>query len=99
MTAKLYYTAPSDEIFDEVKRAAIELWTNEYPADKHPYYAEEKVGQIQNWKNVQDNVMALVQMFDSSNQLKLGRKLSEQAKEAIRDRFIDGGLIREFCPF
>jgi len=33
--SKLYYTAPSDEIFNEVKQASIDLWTERYPEDTY----------------------------------------------------------------
>ena len=68
---KLYYTAPSDEIFEEVKQKAIEVWSG---YDNQYGYVDEKVGQIKDIKNIQDNVMFIVAMFDSNNQKKLAEK-------------------------
>ena len=96
---QLYYTAPTQEIFDEVKEKAIEVWTEGYPEDTSPFYAQEKVSRIKDLENVQDNVMYMVAMFDINNQHLLSRKLSEEAKEAIRSRMIDGGSPVEFIVF
>jgi hypothetical protein len=91
MTTKLYYTAPSDEIFEEVKKASMDLWTERYPEETSPFYAKEKVERIKDWKNIGDNLMSLVAMFDDYNQRNLSDKLSPLAKQEIRIRMIDGG--------
>lgn len=96
MAAELYYTPPSDEIFAEVKKAAIEIWET---YDNTYGYVDEKVGRIKDIGNVGDNVMYIVAMFDLSNQAKLGAKLSEEAKEAVRARMIDGGMEPYQLPF
>ncbi len=89
--SKLYYTAPNEEQFEEMKAKAIELWTERYPADKSPFYAEEKVNRIKDIQNVQDNFMYMVAMFDSNNQALLAEKLSPETRMAVRERMIDGG--------
>lgn len=94
-----YYSAPSDKIFDEIKDKAIELWTNKYPADKHPYYTEKKVASIKNLTNLGDNFMYIVAMFDMNNQTELGTMISDEAKKEIRDRLIDGGTPKVLIPF
>ena len=96
--AKLYYTAPSDEIFNEVKKASMDLWTERYPEATSPYYAKEKTDRIKDWQNVGDNVMSLVAMFDSENHRLLAEKLSEEARTAIRERMIDGGNPSYLIP-
>ena len=86
--SKLYYTAPSDEIFEEVKQKAIEVWSK---YDNQYGYVDEKVGQIKDIRNIKDNVMFIVAMFDSNNQKKLADKLSDETRKALRERMIDGG--------
>jgi hypothetical protein len=54
--SKLYYTAPNDKIFEEVKKASIDLWIERYPEATSPYYAKEKVAEIEPLQNVSDNV-------------------------------------------
>ena len=91
MTTELYYTPPSQEIFDEVKAKAIVLW-KVVDRDNDKYgYATEKIGRIKDLKNVEDNVMFIVAMFDINNQKLLAGELSEEARQAIRERMIDGG--------
>ena len=84
----LYYTQPSDEIFAEVLAKAIEVW-KDY-SDENGYMTE-KVSSIETLQNVKDNVMYIVAMFDLDNQKKLAEKLSKEARQAIRERMIDGG--------
>lgn len=84
--AKLYYEAPSDEAFGEMKAMAVEVW-NGYT---DPYRAE-KLQQISHVQNIKDNFMYLFAMFDMSNQTKVVRMLSEETKQALRERMIDGG--------
>ena len=96
---KLYYTPPTDEVFEEVKKSAIDLWTERYPEETSPFYAKEKVDRIKDWQNVGDNVMSLVAMFDNSNMVLLAQKLSTEARNAIRERMIDGGNSEEYIPF
>ena len=99
MEAKLYYTPPTDEIFEEVKRASINLWIERYPEETSPDYAKEKTDRIKDWQNIGDNLMSLVAMFDNSNMVLLAQKLSPEAQLAIRERMIDGGSSEEYIPF
>jgi hypothetical protein len=95
----LYYTAPSQEIFDEVKNKAMELW-KEVDTDNDKYgYASEKIARVKEIDNISDNVMAIVGMFDINNQIKLANKLSGEARNAIRERMIDGGYPNYANPF
>jgi len=84
----LYYTPPAEEQFDELKQKAIEIW-NGY--DNTYGYATEKIDRIKDIKNIQDNFMFIIAMFDRINQWKLADKLSEETRESVRDRMLDGG--------
>ena len=79
----LYYQAPNDEQFTELKEKAIQIWRtydNEYG------YADEKVNAIQNVQNIRDNFMYMVAMFDENNQAILASMLSEETRKAARER-------------
>jgi len=81
----MYYTAPSEEIFEEVKKACIEIW-GEYE-DTYGY-ASEKINRIKDINNIKDNVMFMIAMFDHINIGKLADKLSNESKKAIRERLL-----------
>lgn len=93
---RLYYTPPSDEIFEEVREKAIEVWES---LGAHPSYLEEKVGRIKEIGNVKDNVMYVVSMFDHHNQGNLALRLSPEAREALRERMEEGGQPSYLIPF
>jgi len=92
---RLYYTPPSDEVFEEVRAAAIGVW-KEY---RDPDYVAEKVGRIAEIKNVGDNVMYIVAMFDHENRSKLAARISGTARAAIYERMVDGGEPDYLNPF
>ena len=92
----LYYTAPSEAIFIEVKAQAIMLWRSY--SDEHGY-ASDKIKRIDDIENVSDNLMYMVAMFDTSNQNKLADQLSEEARLAIRERLEAGGSPAEYINF
>lgn len=95
----IYYRAPSDEIFKEVKIAAVELW-KEVDTDNDKYgYSSEKIKRIKDLKNIQDNMMYMVAMFDDDNQRLLAERLSPETRAAIRERLESGGLPEEFNHF
>jgi hypothetical protein len=75
-----YYKAPKQEVFEEIKKKAIELW-NTY--DNQFGYVDEKVGQIKDIKNIGDNTGYIVAMFDHINQSKLYDMVGEESKEYI----------------
>lgn len=77
-----YYQAPSQEIFDEIKEAATEIW-NSY--DDTYGYATEKIDVIKDLKNLRDNAWTIVAMFDGSNQSKLLNLVSPEAADIIRE--------------
>ena len=92
----LYYQAPTDEQFEEVKAKCIEIW-NSY--DDNYGYATGKTDRIKNMKNIQDNVMSMIAMFDMNNMTKLSILLSSETRKAISDRFVVGGNPPEYNPF
>lgn len=85
----LYYAAPSDEAFDEMKEKAIEIWSK-YGEP----YKSEKLARIKDIKNISDNFMYMFAMFDMDNQAAVVLKLSEPTKKALRERLVDGGNDR-----
>lgn len=96
MGATLYYTPPSDEIFEEVKEAAIRIWMT---FDDTYGYATEKAECVKNLTNISDNVMYIVGMFDLNNQGRLADELGEEARLAIRRRLQSGGAPESLNPF
>jgi hypothetical protein len=87
MDQKLYYTAPPQEIFDEVKTACI-IIRNGY--DNKFGYVDERIDAIKDIKNVKDNFMYMVAMFDVFNQEKLLKLISKEAQKAIYERLPEG---------
>lgn len=75
-----YDDAPSDEVFNEIKNAAIEIWQT---YDDTYGYATEKITYVESITNVRDNWGTIVGMFDYSNQIKLVQKLSDKAKDKV----------------
>ena len=68
MTIDEYYTAPPDEIFNDIKENAIKLWQT---YDDKYGYATEKINSIKDLENIQDNAWYMVAMFDNLNKKKL----------------------------
>ena len=83
MLDQYYETPPSDEIFEEVKEAAIKLWRT---MGDEPSYAEGKVSRTKDLDNIRGNFMYIVAMFDSSNQRKLMWMVGDEAMIEIRKR-------------
>lgn len=86
--AKLYYTAPRDDLFEEMKRECIAQWRT---FDNSYGYVDEKVGRIKDIKNVEDNFMYMLAMFDQMGQTAVIARLSPAAKVAVRERLVAGG--------
>src|SRR3990167_1302039 len=86
---KLYYTAPPDEAFEEMKKACLDVW-GQYK-NSPGGYMEEKTSRIKDIWNVQDNFMYMLAMFDQNNQRMVISKLSGETKNEVRARMIDGG--------
>lgn len=76
-------TAPSKQIFDEMKAAAIAVWTENY-SDEFGYVTE-KTDRINSINNIEDNAMVFFRMFDWVNQGKMIDKLGPEAINYINE--------------
>lgn len=79
---KLYYTAPNDEVFENCRDCAIKIWKTY----KDSPSASEKIDRIKNVKNIRDNFMYIVAMFDVFNQKKLLDMVTDETRKSIQDR-------------
>lgn len=80
-----YYTAPADDIFEDIKRCSISIW-NTY--DDTYWYASSKIDRIKDLPNISDNCLSIVGMFDIHNQAKLLGLVRDEAKEWLV-KFLD----------
>lgn len=76
LTQEQYYTAPSQETFDDIKQAAIQMWST---FDNTYGYATEKIDRIKDLQNVEDNYAYIVAMFDPRNQITMLKYLESPA--------------------
>lgn len=76
------YETPSQEIFNEMKQIATDIW-NTY--DNQFGYVTEKLERINSFDNVQDNAMVFYRMFDWQNQAKFRSKASEEVLEYVNN--------------
>lgn len=88
--SKLYYTAPSDQAFKEMKQAATRVWLG---YDDEFGYATEKVDRIKDIENIRDNFMYMLAMFDQDNQRKVIADISDVTKIAVKERMVSGGAL------
>ena len=86
MTEEQYYTAPSQEIFDDIKEAAIKIWQG---YDDTYGYATGKVDRIKDISNVRDNYAYMVAMFDPPNTAKLQMTVKRKDTEDLIIRLRD----------
>jgi len=89
----LYYKAPTNKVFNEVKREAIKIWQG---YDDTHGYATGKINRIRDLENIRDNMMFIFGMFDIFNQLKLANKLSDISRTAIEKRLPKGYVLSQF---
>lgn len=80
LNQKDYYVAPAQEVFDDIKEQAINLW-NTY--DDQFGYATGKISRIKDIGNIQDNAWYMVAMFDPNNQAKLLEMVKPETREQI----------------
>lgn len=73
-----YYIAPNQEIFNDIKINAINIWRT---YDNTYGYVDEKVGRIEKIENVSDNCAYIVGMFDSNNQNQLYWAVKDETKK------------------
>ncbi len=88
MDTNLYYTAPSDAAFEEMKKECVTQWETH---DNSHGYVDEKVGRIKDIRNIQDNFMYMFAMFDQYGQRAIANRLSPETKKDVRDRMVAGG--------
>lgn len=88
MDSKLYYLAPADEAFEEMKKECLEQWATH---DNSYGYVDGKTKRIKNIENVQDNFMYMLAMFDHNGQRAVIARLSDKTRTAVRERMISGG--------
>lgn len=82
MSIQVWNTAPSDEMFEEIRKAAIEIWET---YDNEFGYVDEKVNYIKSFGNVGSNYMTMWGMFDWHNQQKLLLKLKPETVKRIME--------------
>ncbi len=75
-----YYTAPSQEIFEDIKKNAIKIW-NTY--GREGGYRDEKINRVKDIENIKDNAWYIVAMFDQFNQVKLLTMLEPESAEVL----------------
>ena len=77
MSLELYYTPPSEKVFNEIRNEAIKIW--------EIYGATSKINLIKELDNVDDNYMYIYAMFDHVNQEKLYDVLKPSTRKLIRE--------------
>ena len=75
-----YYTAPSQEVFDDIKENAIKIWQT---YDDTYGYATEKTDRIKDIQNISDNAWYIVAMFDWQNQKKFLEMVKPETKKIL----------------
>lgn len=78
---KLYYTAPEDYIFEELKQEVISL-----RIEIDPEFHHEKTTALERIQNVRDNFMYIFGTLDMRNQLKIFKRISKKCQEEINKR-------------
>jgi hypothetical protein len=80
MTEFDYYQAPSQEVFEDIKKNAIEIWKT---YDDEHKYATNKINRIKDLENVSGNAWYIVAMFDCINQVRLISKCKKETADLI----------------
>ena len=96
MENRLYYTPPTQALFDELKEKCIEIWQT---YDDTYHYVTNKVNHLKGLHNISGNFMDMIGMFDMMNQEILAEKLSEECSTAIRERMLEGGTDPKYIVF
>ena len=80
-----YYIPPSDEIFNKLVKAVKKVW-KKYEKDSPEYYkGKMEIVDYLN-KNIADNFMMLVSMFDNANMFELTSYIDDDVSNAIAER-------------
>jgi hypothetical protein len=74
------HETPSEEIFNEIKQAAIKVWKTK---DNTGGYVTEKIAYLNSFSNYADNAMTFYRLFDSTNRMIMLKLLSGEALEYI----------------
>lgn len=82
----LYYTAPSTEVFEEVKEACNTIMSRK----KKKGYNTGSKNRIKLIGNIRDNLMFIVAMLDNDGLKQLAPMLSGETRKEIYDRLIAG---------
>jgi hypothetical protein len=80
----MYYQTPSEEIFNDMKQAAIKVWKTKDNTHRH---VNEKIEIVNAMKNYRDNAMICYNMFDHIDQRTFLQHLSDPAKEYITENY------------
>lgn len=88
MTTNLYYQAPSDAAFEDMKKACMDVWST---MGNDGGYRDEKIGRIKDIKNISDNFMYMFAMFDINNQRRVVSLIEVSTIEDVRERMKAGG--------
>lgn len=76
-----YYNPPSQKTFDEIKQAALLIWSNPNYGFVESYIAEKLLSiQIE---NIKDNYASIIAQFDDEKQHALITLLSEDARHEL----------------
>jgi len=92
---KLYYTPPSNKVFEDLRTQSISL----LETISDGYYKKEKLGIVKEATNTEGVFMLLVSMFDLRNQKVLSSMVTDETSLEIRDRMIDGQTNKMFINF
>ena len=85
-----YYTAPTDEVFNDVKAGCMSLWRT---CDDSHGYATEKVNRIKDITNISDNCLSMVAMFDVYNIQRLLPIITSESRGWL-EPFVEHELAR-----
>lgn len=94
--ADIYYTPPSNKVFEEVRLAALRFVQARFPYRDSVFWRDEKTAKILRMENVQDNFMYFFAMWDNANQGAFIKTLSPEAQDAYNERWDSvqsGGII------
>lgn len=87
---KLYYVAPSDECFEDMRQAAVKVW---FEIATNMQYFEEKAGRLQRGEihNIRDNFMYILASFSEDNARRVVSLLKPETVREVRARLESGG--------
>lgn len=87
--SKEYYTAPDEDIFHDIKLCCLAVWAKYYYDRTSRPYMMEKMDRVLRMKNISDNYMSMIAMFDVGNQYELFTWLDAASAEKIKAALVD----------